>query len=425
MNEPKKISETRETRQAVLRELALILKKVTEKRASDLHLKAGLPPIVRVNGNLYYLGENKDGDLHRMTANELNRYAYALMNTRQREKYENGDEIDLGFELPSGGRFRINLCQQRSNPRMVCRHIPDAIRSIRDLGIPPMVEQLALAKRGLILVTGSTGSGKSTTLAGIIDYIARSRSCHILTIEDPIEFVFKDRKSIVTQREVGLDSRTFSSALKYALRQDPDVILVGEMRDEETIMMALNAAETGHLVLSTLHTSDASETINRILGSVSQGTQASVRAQIASVLVAVISQRLVKHKDGQGRIPAVEVLISNVRVKEMIADPARTVDLVRAIEEGASVGMQSFDQSLMILYQKGFITEEEALLNCTNVRDFQLRLEGIVGGNSNWQGNSDDSQSIDRAEQVKQAMNQRGENNNIQLDLDELLKKAK
>lgn len=422
MNEPKKISETKETRQAVLREFAHILKKVTEKRASDLHLKAGLPPIVRVNGNLYYLGETKDGTLHRMTANELNRFAYALMNSRQREKYEAGDEVDLGFELPNGGRFRINLCQQRSNPRMVCRHIPEAIRSIKDLGIPSTVEQLALTKRGLILVTGSTGSGKSTTLASIIDFIARSRSCHVLTIEDPIEFVFKDRKSIVTQREVGLDSRTFSSALKYALRQDPDVILVGEMRDEETIMMALNAAETGHLVLSTLHTNDAGETINRILGSVGQGIQASVRAQIASVLVAVISQRLVRRKDGQGRIPAVEILTSNVRVKDMISDPARTVDLVRAIEEGASSGMQSFDQSLMSLYQRQLITKEEALLNCTNVRDFQLRLEGIVGG-GDWQGNNEDSQIIDRASQVKQAMNDR--HDDIQLDLDELLKKAK
>jgi twitching motility protein PilT len=406
------------TKQHVLREFEQILRRVTEKRASDLHLKAGLPPIVRVNGNLYYLGDKEGGGLARLSNSELQRFASALMTERQKERYEAGEEVDLGYEIAGGGRFRINLCQQRSNPRMVCRHIPEAIRSIHDLGLPAVVEQLALNKRGLILVTGATGSGKSTSLASVIDFIARSRSCHILTIEDPIEFVFKDRKSIVTQREVGIDSRTFSSALKYALRQDPDVILVGEMRDEETIMMALNAAETGHLVLSTLHTNDCSETINRIMGSVSTGMQSQVRAQLASTLVGVLSQRLIRRKDGAGRIPAVEVLISNVRVKDMISDPTRTHDLSRVIEEGASVGMQSFDQSLMNLFQQGLITKEEALTNCTNVRDFQLRLEGIVGG-GNWHGN-EDSQIIDRNSQIKQVLD--GKPEDIQIEFDDIMK---
>jgi len=372
-----------------------------------------------VNGNLFYLGDGaEDASMGRLTNADLTKFAHALMTPRQKERYETGEEIDLGYEIPGIGRFRINICQQRSNPRLVCRHIPDTIKSMKDLGLPAGIEGLTTAKRGLILVTGATGSGKSTTLASIIDHIARSRSCHILTIEDPIEFVFKDRKSVVTQREVGLDTRNFAHALKYALRQDPDVILVGEMRDEETITMALNAAETGHLVLSTLHTVDASETINRILGSVSEGMQAAVRAQLASVLVGALSQRLIRRKDGKGRIPAVEVLTSNARVKDLIADPQRTSELHRVIEESANSGMQSFDQSLMNLYKAGLITKEEALGNCTNVRDFQLRLQGVVGGD--WL-DSDKANSVDRAAQVRDAM--ANENQSIEIDLQGLIKK--
>ncbi len=335
---------------------------------------------MRVNGDLYYLGDDAGENISRLTNPQLVNWAHALMNARQWERYENGEEVDLGYELPQHARFRINICQQRGNPRLVCRYIPDLIKPIEELGIPSVVKELTTAKRGLILVTGATGSGKSTTLAAMIDNIARHRSCHIVTIEDPIEFIFKDRKSIVTQREVGLDTRNFVQALKYALRQDPDVLLVGEMRDEETILMALNAAETGHLVLSTLHTVDATETINRILGSVSGAMQASVRAQLASVIVGVVSQRLIRRKDSKQRIPAVEIMLNNARVREMISDPARTGDLRRAIEESQNSGMQSFDQSLMSLFRRSLITKEEALLHCSNVRDFQLRLEGVVSG---------------------------------------------
>jgi twitching motility protein PilT len=400
---PKMLSSS-ETSQLALQEFERILKKASEKKASDLHLKAGLPPIVRVNGNLYYLSEGGNETASRMKQPQLHGYAFALMNARQKERYENGEEIDLGYEIAGIGRFRINICQQRSNARMVCRHIPDTIRSLEDLGIPVSVQELASLPRGLILVTGATGSGKSTTLAAIIDFIARQRSCHILTIEDPIEFIFKDRKSVVTQREVGLDTKNFAHALKYSLRQDPDVILVGEMRDEETIMMALAAAETGHLVLSTLHTVDATETINRILGSISSGMQNSARSQLASVLMGVISQRLIRRKDGAGRVPAVEVLMSNVRVKDLIADPARTSDLHRVIEESGQQGMQSFDQSLMALYQQGLISKEEALLNCTNIRDFQLRLEGVVAGE--WRENTDSSK-VNRVDQIKHMLKER------------------
>lgn len=358
-----------------------------------------------MNGQLYYLGDDANENVTRLTNPQLLAFAHALMSRRQQERYENGEEVDLGYEVPGGGRFRINLCQQRSNPRFVCRLIPDTIKTFSELELPPAVEQLAQTQRGMILVTGATGSGKSTTLAAIIDHIARTRSCHIITIEDPIEFTFKDRKSIVTQREVGMDTRDFTGALKYALRQDPDVLLVGEMRDEETILMALNAAETGHLVLSTLHTVDATETINRILGMISSGSQQAVRAQLASVLVGVISQRLLRKKEKKGRIAALEILLCNQRVKDMIVDPARTVEIHRAIEESESLGMQTFDQALMNLYKRGAVSKEEALTNCTNMRDFQLRLEGIVAGD--WRESDDHTLTrtvSSRAEQVKNAM---------------------
>lgn len=316
----------------------------------------------------------------RLTHSDLNDFCYQLMNERQRVRYENGEEVDLAHEILGIGRFRINICQQRSFPRLVCRLIPENIRTLSELGLPPVVEDLTLSGRGLILVTGATGTGKSTTLAAMIDYIARNSSSHIVTLEDPIEYSFKDRKSIVTQREVGIDTKDFSKALKYALRQDPDVILVGEMRDEETILMALSAAETGHLVLSTLHTNDAVETINRVIGSVSSGYQQQVRTQLAAVLVGVVSQRLILRADGRGRVPSVEILIKNQRVKDMILDPKRTLDLHRAILESPDLGMQTFDGNLMQLFKEGIITKEEALKNCTNIQDFQLRLQGVEAG---------------------------------------------
>lgn len=400
---PPSLKLTPEKRARALQLFEQVLKRAADKSASDLHLKAGLPPIVRVNGRLYYLGDDASEDVSRLTNAQIMDFAYALMHERQVERYEDGQEVDMGYELPGAGRFRINLCQQRSNPRMVCRHIPDHIPSFEDLMIPEVVRELAQSSRGLLLVTGATGSGKSTTLAAIIDQIARTRSCHIVTIEDPIEFTFKDRKSIVTQREVGLDTRSFAHALKYALRQDPDVLLVGEMRDEETITMALNAAETGHLVLSTLHTVDATETINRILGSVSAGRQEAVRSQLASVMVTVVSQRLLRRADGQGRIPAVEVLLKNARVRDMILDPKRTQDLRRAVEESNQQGMQTFDQSLMDLLQQGLITKEEALTHCTNVRDFQLQLGGIVSGD--WR-NKDEEREQTRAVQIQKVLDE-------------------
>ncbi|NBX76255.1 MAG: PilT/PilU family type 4a pilus ATPase [Proteobacteria bacterium] len=399
-----------------MEEFEQILKKATEKKASDVHLKVGLPPIVRVNGNLYYLNSSDSEKIARLSAEQLSQWALALMSPRQLEKFENGEEVDLGYESGEAGRYRINICYQRSNTRLVCRHIPAHIKTFEELNLPSVIEELASLPRGLILITGTTGSGKSTTLAAIIDYIAKNRSCHIITIEDPIEFSFKDRKSIVTQREVGLDTGGFTKALKYALRQDPDVILIGEMRDEETMRMALSAAETGHLVLSTLHTLDAVETINRIVGSVDGSLQEQMRHQLSATLNGVISQRLIRKKDGKGRIPALEILISNLRVKEMILDPSLTQDLRRAIEDGKHIGMQTFDQSLMDHYQKGLITEEEALLHCSNVQDFQLRLGGVVPGQ--WDEKSEGGSRKSRKEQIAEALkNKETDNEKIEVDL--------
>lgn len=346
-----------------------------------------------MNGNLFYLGDESGENITRLTDSQLDAWAQALMNPRQKEAFESGQEVDLGYEIPGGGRFRINLCQQRGRARLVCRYIPDAIRTLEDLGMPPAVANLLTAKRGLILVTGATGSGKSTTLAAVIDHIARTRSCHIITIEDPIEFTFKDRRSIVTQREVGVDTQSFTQALKYALRQDPDVILVGEMRDEETIEMALTAAETGHLVLSTLHTNDATETINRILATMEGNAQMATRMQLASVLIGVVSQRLIPKVDKKGRVAAVEILINNTRVRDLILDPARTLDIRRVLDESADIGMQSFDKSLVALYTSGLISEKEAVAQCSNPRDFKLRLQGVVAGN--WSDKGTPSANID------------------------------
>ena len=380
MSQQKGSSISIRTNRPELREFEEILKRASDKKASDLHLKAGLPPVVRVNGSLFYLGDDSGENIVRLTDEQLDHWSTVLMTPRQAEAYQRGEEVDLGYEIQTGGRYRINICQQRGRPRMVCRYIPDTIKGLDELKLPKAVHQLLTAKRGLLLVTGATGSGKSTTLAAMIDYIARTRSCHIITIEDPIEFAFKDRKSIVTQREVGMDTQSFGKALKYALRQDPDVILVGEMRDEETIRMALTAAETGHLVLSTLHTNDATETINRVLASVEGDTQEAVRMQLSATLVGVISQRLIPRADKKGRVAAVEILINNTRVSDLILDPARTADIRRVLDESNDMGMQSFDKSLMDLFREGVITEEAALAQCSNPRDFRLRLGGVVSG---------------------------------------------
>jgi len=351
-----------------------ILKVAIKSGASDIHLKSGLPPMFRLDGALVPLK-----NAERLVPEDLQRMTVGIMNPVQKERYETNRECDLAYGIPGLGRFRVNVFQQRGTVAAVFRVIPFGVKSIEQLLLPKIIESVAMEQRGLILVTGTTSSGKSTTLAGMIEHINSNRTCHIVTIEDPIEFLIRDRRSIVNQREIGVDTQSFASALRAALRQDPDVILVGEMRDFETIETAITAAETGHLVMSTLHTLDATETINRIISVFPPYQQKQVRLQLASILKAVISQRLVPRADGKGRVPALEVLISTARVRECIADKDRTKELHDAIARGfTTYGMQTFDQSLMHLVRTGLVTYDEALKNVSNADDFALRFRGIA-----------------------------------------------
>jgi twitching motility protein PilT len=314
--------------------------------------------------------------------------AASVMNAKQREKFKERCEIDLAYSVPGLGRFRANVFQQRGTVGLVLRVIPIKIQSITELNLPPVLEKIAMEPRGLILVTGTTGSGKSSTLAAMLDFINANRSGHILTIEDPIEFLHRDKKCLVNQREVGVDTPSFSEALRSALRQDPDIILVGEMRDYETISTAILAAETGHLVMSTLHTLDATETVNRVISVFPPYQQKQIRLQLGAVLKGIIAQRLIPRADGKGRVPAVEVCIATATVRECIVDPDKTRKLNDVI--GGSVsqyGMQTFDQSLMSLYTRGLITYEEALHWCSNPDDFALRVRGVEStADATWQG---------------------------------------
>jgi twitching motility protein PilT len=310
--------------------------------------------------------------------------AFSIMSNRQKQRFKEVSEVDIGYGVSGLGRFRANIFQQRGTVSIVLRVIPDMTKSAAQLGLPPVIDKIAEERRGLILVTGATGSGKSTTLAAMIDCINSTRSGHIVTIEDPIEFLHRDKMSFVTQREVDVDTRSFADALRGALRQDPDVILVGEMRDHETIETALTAAETGHLVLSTLHTLDATETITRIVSSFPSHQQKSVRIQLAGILKAVISMRLVRAAKGAGRVPAIEVLVSTATIRDHIINEEKTYLIREAIAAGTSqYGMQTFDQSLFHLLQARLISQEEALHNATNPDEFKMRVSGIYSKDDN------------------------------------------
>lgn len=350
-----------------------LLRIAVERKASDLHLKVGNHPYLRIDGSLYPLVEQP-----RISPEEMLSMAFSMMTNRQKQKFKETAELDLSYGVPGLGRFRVNIFQQRGNVGMVLRVIPTKIKSIDELMLPPVVNKICEEKRGFVLVTGTTGSGKSTTLAAMVDRINSTRPDHIMTIEDPIEFLHRDKKGFVNQREVEVDTANFATALRAGLRQDPDVILVGEMRDLETISTALLAAETGHLVFSTLHTLDAPETIQRIIAVFPPPEQKQIRMQMASTLRAIISQRLVGRADGNGRVPAVEVLISTSYIRDCIIVPEKTRLIRDAIASGTSqYRMQTFDQSLYELHSKGLITYEEALLHASNVDDFKLRIAGI------------------------------------------------
>jgi twitching motility protein PilT len=350
-----------------------LLKIAVDAGASDLHLKVGSYPMMRVRGALVPAIEEK-----RLDHEDVVAMSAAVMSTSQRQRFKEAQEVDLAYSVPGLGRFRCNIFQQRGTVGLVLRVIPMQIRSIDELMLPSVLKTIASEERGLVLVTGTTGSGKSTTLAAIIDYINRNRCTHVMTVEDPIEFLHRDQKSIVNQREVSVDTRSFAQALRSALRQDPDVILVGEMRDFETIETGLLASETGHLVFSTLHTLDATETINRIIAVFPPHQQKQVRLQLASVLRAVVSQRLMPRADGNGRAPAVEVMISTPFIRDCIVDKDKTHLIHTAIAQGTSqYGMQTFDQSIFGLYQQGLVSYEEALRWASNVDEFKLKVQGI------------------------------------------------
>jgi twitching motility protein PilT len=349
-----------------------LLKTAHSMGASDVHLKVGSQPIVRVNGQLGPMQGN------RLSQEETLKIAFSVMSPGQRETFKKKNDLDLAYSVPGLGRFRCNIFIQRGTIGLVFRVIPMRIPTIEELLLPEIIKKISLEPRGLILVTGTTGSGKSTTLAAMIDNINSSRTDHIMTIEDPIEYLHRDKRSIVNQREVGNDTESFGKALRAALRQDPDVILVGEMRDFETIQTALTAAETGHLVLSTLHTIDATETVNRIISVFPPYQHKQVRMQLASVLKSIISMRLVPTEDGRGRVPAVEVLIATATIKDCILDPDKTKMIPDVIAQGSlHYGMQTFDQSIFNLFKSGLISYEEALRRATNPDDFALKVKGI------------------------------------------------
>jgi twitching motility protein PilT len=351
-----------------------LLKTAVDSGASDLHLKVGMFPMMRVRGELVPATDAK-----RLEHEEMVAMAAAVLPVAKREHFKEHHEVDLAYSVAGLGRFRCNAFQQRGTIGLIFRIIPRGVATIDSLLLPQVLKKIAEESRGLVLVTGTTGSGKTTTLAAMIDEINTTRTAHIVTIEDPIEYLHRDNKSIINQREIGVDTNSFAHALRSALRQDPDVILVGEMRDFDTIQTALTAAETGHLVFSTLHTIDATESINRIIGVFPPHQQKQIRIQLASVLRAVVSQRLIPRTGAKGRVAAVEVMITTAFIRDCIVDKERTHHIHSAIAQGTSqYGMQTFDQSIFSLYQQELITLEEALRWASNVDEFKLKVQGIA-----------------------------------------------
>lgn len=350
-----------------------LLKLTVSRGASDLHIKVGSPPILRIEGNLVCLSSDQ-----RVSHEDAVKLASSIMTPAQKEAFSKKNDLDFAYSIAGLGRFRCNAFMQRGTIGLVMRTIPTKIPTIEELNLPDILKKLAMEERGLILVTGTTGSGKSTTIASMVDLINAERTVNIVTIEDPIEFLFRDKKGIVNQREVGIDAESFAVAVRQALRQDPDVIVVGEMRDFETVHTAMTAAETGHLVFSTLHTLNATETVNRIISVFPPYQHREIRLQLASILRGVISLRLMPRADGKGRVPAVEVLITTAMIKDCIIEPDKTKLIPDAITQGKlHYGMQTFDQSILDLYSAGLVSYEEALRWVTNPDDFKLKVKGV------------------------------------------------
>jgi twitching motility protein PilT len=349
-----------------------VLQHMIQANASDLHLKVGRPPTLRVDGHMVSL------DLPALKQEDLRSLAEQIMAPKNIKEFSEQKESDFALAVPGIGRFRVNAYQQRGTIAYALRTVPFQAKTIAELNLPEVCERIALMPRGLILVTGITGSGKSTALASMLHYINQNRHANIITIEDPIEFLHRDIKSSINQREVGTDTNSFGQALRRVLRQDPDILLVGEIRDIDTLDTALKAAETGHLVFSTLHTTDATQTINRILSFYPPHQQTEVRYMLSTALKAIISLRLVRRADKKGRVPAAEVLVNTEAVRDQIRDMSKALNIPQLIREGAvPYGMQSFDQSLMNWYSKGIVSYDDALFAASNPAEFALRVQGI------------------------------------------------
>ena len=361
--------------------LKQMLTEMLARRASDLHLRVGIRPHLRVDGGLTPI----EGAV--LTPEEMETILDQILSEKQKERFLRRQELDLALSVAKMGRFRINIYRQRGTVAMALRAVNTIVPSFEDLHLPDGIRSLADLRRGLVVITGTTGSGKSTTLAAVIEHINSTRADNILTVEDPIEYIYRDTKSIITQREVGGDTESFSAALRHAFRQDPDTILIGEIRDLETMSIALTAADTGHYVLTTLHTMNAVETISRIISFFPPHQHQQVRLVLAGTLQAIVSQRLLPRCDGPGRVPAIEVLINTAAMRECIIDPTKTAGVHELIEGGGvQYGMQSFDQSIMKLYREGVIDYEVAMENTTNPDDFDLRVKGITGSSDRgWQ----------------------------------------
>jgi twitching motility protein PilT len=351
-------------------DLPALLEQMLSVGASDLHLTVGSPPLARVDGDLGTLDGYRE-----LTANGIQRAVYAILTQKQRERFEADLELDLAYALPGHCRFRVNVYQQRESLGAAFRQIPYEIKTLDELGMPPSVSQFASLARGMVLVTGPTGSGKSTTLAAIVDLVNRTRHDHIMTVEDPIEFLHQHKACMVNQRQVGEDTHSFTNALRHALRQDPDILLVGEMRDLETISVALTAAETGHLVFATLHTQDAAQTIDRVIDVFPPHQQQQVRTQLAGALQGVVSQALCRTASGRGRAAATEVLVATPAIRNLIRE-GKTHQIYSALQAGSQFGMNTLDQSLADLYRRRVITKEVALERCHHRDDF-IRLIGL------------------------------------------------
>ncbi len=348
-----------------------LLKLMTDKGSSDLHIKVGSPPAIRLNGKLVVISE-----LAPLTAEQTKMLALGMMDERQRTSFTNHRETDFAYSLAGVGRFRVNVFHQRGSVGMTLRRVATERSTIEELGLPPVIRRLADEPRGLILVTGTAGSGKTTTLAAMIDHINHTREGHIVTVEDPIEVLHKDDKCIINQREIGIDTDSYADALRHVVRQDPDVILIGEMRDHETVSAALTAAEIGNLVFSTLHTIDAAETINRIIDFFPPHQQKQIRLMLAATLKGIVSLRLIPSIQG-GLVPAVEVLVMTGTIRECIVDPEKTYLIRDAMDDGDYYGMQTFDQSLLRLYQDRKITLDDAIAMSHNAHDFKIKVRQL------------------------------------------------